>query len=66
MTLIQNRKLESFPVVAMGGQFWQSLRNFLLHTLVPAGTIEARELETLSLTDDVDEAVAIIRRATTC
>jgi hypothetical protein len=66
MTLIQNGKLGTFPVVAMGGQFWASLRGFLLDTLVPAGTIDARELEMLSLTDDVDEAVAIIRRATTC
>ncbi|MCK6371735.1 MAG: LOG family protein, partial [Gammaproteobacteria bacterium] len=66
MTLIQNRKLDSFPVVAIGGQFWQSLRAFLLDTLVPAGTIDVSELAMLSLTDDIDEAVAIIRKATTC
>jgi len=66
MTLIQNRKLESFPVVAIGGDFWQSLKSFLLDTLVPEGTIDVRELEMLSLTDDIDEAVEIIRRATTC
>jgi uncharacterized protein (TIGR00730 family) len=66
MTLIQNRKLDSFPVVAIGGQFWQSLRAFLLDTLVPAGTIDVGELAMLSLTDDIDEAVAIIRKATTC
>lgn len=66
MTLIQNRKLESFPVVAVGGRFWESLRAFLLDTLVPEGTIDRGELETLSLTDDVDEAVEIIRRATLC
>ncbi len=66
MTLIQNRKLESFPVVAIGGAFWRSLRSFLLDTLVPEGTIDARELDTLSLTDDVGEAIEIIRRATLC
>jgi hypothetical protein len=64
MTLIQNRKLESFPVVAMGGRFWQSLRSFLLDTLVPEGTIDMAELGALSLADDVSEAVGIIRRAT--
>jgi len=63
MTLIQNGKLESFPVVAMGREFWDPLRGFLTDTLVSAGTIAAGELDTLSLTDDVDEAVAIIRRA---
>ena len=66
MTLIQNRKLERFPVVAMGGQFWHSLRDFLLGTLVPEGTIDMREIEMLSLADDVGEAVDMIRRATTC
>ena len=64
MTLIQNGKLETFPVVAMGGQFWQSLRSFMVDTLVPEGTIKPEELTMLSLTDDVSEAVAIIRRAT--
>ncbi|MCC7258673.1 MAG: TIGR00730 family Rossman fold protein [Gammaproteobacteria bacterium] len=66
MTLIQNQKLERFPVVAIGGQFWQSLRGFLDDTLVREGTVDARELSMLSLTDDVAEAVAIIRRATIC
>ncbi|GMW07343.1 MAG: TIGR00730 family Rossman fold protein [Gammaproteobacteria bacterium] len=66
MTLIQTRKLERFPVVAMGGQFWQSLRAFLLDTLVPEGTIGTDELAMLSLVDDVDEAVDIIRRTAVC
>jgi hypothetical protein len=66
MTLIQNGKLDSFPVVAMGGEFWSSLRGFLLDTLVPAGTIKVEELAMLSLTDDVEEAVNIIRRTAPC
>lgn len=66
MTLIQTGKLRSFPVVAMGGRFWQELRSFFLDTMVPEGTIDLADLEMLSLTDDVDEAVALIRRAATC
>lgn len=64
MTLIQNHKLESFPVVAIGGQFWKSLQSFLRDTLVPAGTIDIGELDMLSLADDVDQAVEFIRQAT--
>ena len=64
MTLIQSRKVERFPVVAIGGRFWQSLKSFLLDTLVPEGTIDVGELEHLCLTDDVDEAIGIIRRGT--
>jgi uncharacterized protein (TIGR00730 family) len=66
MTLIQNRKLERFPVVAIGGHFWQSLQGFLRDTLVSEGTIDPAELGLLHLADDVDEAVAIIRAATVC
>lgn len=66
MTLIQNRKLERFPVVAIGGQFWQLLRGFLLDTLVPAGTIDIGEIGMIELTDDVEHAVEIIRKATAC
>lgn len=66
MTLIQTRKLGNFPVVAMGGQFWQSLRGFMLDTLVAEGTVDIGELDMLSLVDDVDEAVAIIQRAAAC
>jgi len=66
MTLIQTRKLRTFPVVAMGGQYWQALRSFLLDTLVPEGTIDAADLDMLSLVEDVDEAVALIHRAAAC
>jgi hypothetical protein len=66
MTLMQNHKLESFPVVAMGGGFWTSLRQFLTDTLLPEGTISASDLAMLNLADDPRHAVEIIRRATTC
>ena len=34
-----------------------------LDTLVPEGTIDVRDLDHLTLTDDVEEAVDIIRRS---
>lgn len=66
MTLIQTHKLRSFPVVAMGGRFWRKLHDFLVDVMVPEGTIDPSDPAMLSLTDDVDEAVAIIRHAATC
>jgi hypothetical protein len=53
-------------VVAIGGGFWKSLREFLVDTLLPEGTITTNELDMLSLAEDVTEAVEIIRRATIC
>lgn len=66
ITLIQNAKLESFPVVAMGGDFWSSLRQFLVDTLLPEGTISSSDLALLNLAEDPRQAVEIIRRATIC
>jgi uncharacterized protein (TIGR00730 family) len=66
MTLIQNRKLESFPVVAVGGNFWTNLREFLAGTLVEEGTITAADLEYIHMAADAAEAVDIVRQTTLC
>jgi uncharacterized protein (TIGR00730 family) len=63
MTLIQTGKLDSFPVVALGGDYWQQLGDFLRHTLVPAGTIDARDLDLIQPVADVDAAMELINRA---
>ncbi|MBI4830000.1 MAG: TIGR00730 family Rossman fold protein [Candidatus Lindowbacteria bacterium] len=64
LTLIQTNKIESFPVIAMGSEFWGELRDFIRKTLVVEGTITASDLDLIQVTDSVDEAVAIIRRRT--
>lgn len=61
-TLIQNQKLESFPVVALGGEYWQNLRLFLSETLVGSGTITEADLQLISLAESPSHAVEIIQR----
>lgn len=56
-TLIQTGKIEHFPVVIMGRDYWRPLGEFLRHTLVPEGTIDPVDLELFSATDDPAEAV---------
>jgi len=62
LTLMQSNKIESFPVVAMGGEFWATIRRFIRDSLVAEGTISASDLDLIDLTDSADEAVQIIRR----
>ena len=57
LTLIQTRKLKSFPIVIMGSEFWPELRQFLDHMLRGA-TISPEDLDLIKWTDSVDEAVA--------
>lgn len=61
LTLVQCRKLERFPIVAMGSEFWGQMRNFVRECLVPQKTIDAEDLELLRVTDSAEEAVAYIR-----
>jgi uncharacterized protein (TIGR00730 family) len=60
--LMQTRKIESFPIVAMGGSFWESMRDFIRNTLLAEGTINESDLDLITLADSVDEAVATIRQ----
>jgi hypothetical protein len=64
VTLVQTKKLESFPIVAMGGSFWNELREFVTDTMVAAGTISEADLDVMQLADDVETAIKIIRQST--
>jgi uncharacterized protein (TIGR00730 family) len=60
-TLIQTKKIEDFPLVLMGVDYWRPLLAFLRDTRVARGTIAAADLTRILLTDDVAEAVAYVR-----
>jgi uncharacterized protein (TIGR00730 family) len=62
LTLIQTHKIVHFPVVLMGKEFWRGLYRWMKTRMVQEGTIDLAELDLLHLTDDVDEAVEIIRK----
>jgi hypothetical protein len=61
LTLVQCHKLERFPIVAMGADFWGEMRSFIRGTLVSEATISREDLELLYVTDSPDEALAYIR-----
>lgn len=60
LTLAQTQKVTSFPVVLVGVQYWSGLIDWLRGTVLAAGKISEADLDALRLTDDVDEAVAIM------
>jgi uncharacterized protein (TIGR00730 family) len=62
LTLIQTGKIERFPVVLMGSDFWNGLYEFLGKTLVAAGTIGPGDTALIQLTDSVEEAVSLIKQ----
>ncbi len=61
LTLVQTGKIENFPIVVMGTEFYQPLREFLKH-MAENGTISPEDMDLLLFTDDMDEALAHIRK----
>ncbi|GGB72880.1 DNA-binding protein [Knoellia flava TL1] len=60
ITLVQTQKVTSFPIVLLGSGYWQGLIDWLRGSALTAGTINAEDLDLVSVTDDVDEAISVI------
>ena len=63
--LIQTGKIQDFPLVLMGRDYWQPLLAFLEQTMVRERTIEPEDFQRILVTDDPQEAVACILTAAT-
>ena len=65
LVLIQTGKIKQCPLILLGHDFWDPLVGMLRERLLPAGTIDARDVDRILVTDSVDEAVSRIREAVT-
>lgn len=64
LTLVQTRKLQQFPIVMIGTDYWGGLLDWVRHQMVAKGTIKASDVDLITPTDDLDEAMAMIARHT--
>ena len=62
ITLIQTGKLERFPIVGLGGDYWQHLRKFARETMLQENVICLEDLDLIYTADTAEEAVEIIQR----
>ncbi|MER6939449.1 TIGR00730 family Rossman fold protein [Nocardioides sp. NPDC127514] len=63
MTLSQTKKITQFPVVLMGVKHWEGLLDWMRETMLADGRIKQSDLDMITLTDDVDEAVELMLKA---
>ncbi|MCZ3385511.1 MAG: TIGR00730 family Rossman fold protein [Actinomycetia bacterium] len=63
MTLVQTQKVTAFPIVLVDSSYWGGLLAWMRDTMVGSGMASEQDLQLLQVGDDVDEAVAVIRRA---
>ncbi|ABK53614.1 conserved hypothetical protein 730 [Acidothermus cellulolyticus 11B] len=63
LTLVQTRKVTSFPVVLYREEYWHDLIEWTRRRMLDEGKISPEDLDLFSVTDDVDEIVEIMERA---
>jgi uncharacterized protein (TIGR00730 family) len=63
LTLVQTRKVTRFPVILFGSEYWSGLVEWIRTTLAGTGTINAADLDLITVTDDIDEVMAVIQAA---
>jgi uncharacterized protein (TIGR00730 family) len=62
MTLIQTKRIKSFPVILMGSECWKGLYDWLRETMLRDNRISQEDLERFQILDDPDEAVRQIQK----
>jgi uncharacterized protein (TIGR00730 family) len=63
LTLVQTKKVTSFPVVLVGSSYWSGLVDWFRATVLADGKVSPADLEMFQVTDDPDEAVAVMVEA---
>ena len=60
VTLVQTHCIEKFPLILYGKKHWRGLLNWARNTLEKGGFISPGDIELMTLTDDIDEAVELL------
>ncbi len=60
LTLVQTRKIEHFPVVLFGSDYWKKFIDWMRDPMLSEGCISEEDMGLYSITDDPQEAAHII------
>ena len=61
LTLIQTHKVQDFPVILIGSEYWGGMVDWVKGALLKEAAINQEDVDLLRLTDDPKEAVRIIK-----
>jgi hypothetical protein len=64
VTLVQTRKVTSFPIVCLGTHYWGGLIDWLRESVAGRGNISPADIDLLQVTDDPVEAVRLVTAQT--
>lgn len=63
ITLRQTNKISDVPIIAVGAEYWQKIRQLMKDDLLPRGTIKPEDVNLFTITDDEEEILEIVRKA---
>ncbi|MFA5321541.1 MAG: TIGR00730 family Rossman fold protein [Smithella sp.] len=62
LTLIQTKKIKSFPLILMGSEFWGGLVDWLKNKMLAEGKILPVDMDLLQVVDEPEEVVKLIKK----
>jgi uncharacterized protein (TIGR00730 family) len=62
LTLIQTKKIRSFPVVLVGKHYWGGLIDWMRQTLLASGAVNAEDIDLMHIVEEPEEVCAIINK----
>lgn len=62
LTLIQTKRIKSFPVILMGSEYWKGLIDWMKDTMMRDLMIEKDDLDYFQVIDDPEEVVRHIKK----
>ena len=60
ITLIQTKKIEKFPIILVGTEYWTGLMAWVKDIMIKEGTISPGDLDLIKIVDQPEEVVDII------
>jgi uncharacterized protein (TIGR00730 family) len=61
ITLVQTKRIEPFPVIMVGREFWKDMVGWITKTLLSQNMIEKGDLKLFKVVDTADEVVAAVK-----
>ena len=62
LTLIQTKKIKSFPLILMGSQYWEGLIDWLKNRMLAEQKILPADMELIQVVDEPEEVVRLIKK----
>jgi uncharacterized protein (TIGR00730 family) len=63
LTLVQTGKIDHFPIILFGSEYWSGLIDWLRSTVAQEAKVYEDDLDLILLSDDVDDIAAIIKES---